>query len=317
VPLDEVDPIPGIRAASRRLVRAWGFLNKSVAGTDMSGSAVHAIIEIGRSGNLTATKLAERLGLEKSTVSRLVSGLIARGELSEAASTQDGRAKLLGLTAQGCETLARIDMTADRQVAGALMQLDPGAQRCVAEGLRTYADALMVNAEMSTLPPEPEIRRGYAPGLIGRAVEMMATRILRDYPFGTGFEPRVAGDMAEFLPRADRPMNGIWYAKAERGIVGTITIDGEDLGDGLAHLRWFVVADGLRGRGLGRELLARALAHCDARGFREVHLWTLKGLDAARRLYDQAGFRLAEEYLGDQWGGDVIEQRLVRSAPVA
>jgi hypothetical protein len=42
-----------------------------------------------------------------------------------------------------------------------------------------------------------------------------------------------------------------------------------------------------------------------------VYLWTFQGLDAARRLYEKHGFRLAEEREGSQWGERVLEQRFV------
>jgi GNAT superfamily N-acetyltransferase len=95
-------------------------------------------------------------------------------------------------------------------------------------------------------------------------------------------------------------------------IIGTVAIDGEDLGAGIAHLRWFIVEDGRRGSGTGRRLLEEAVRFCDRNEFSEIQLWTLKGLDAARRLYEAFGFELAEEYSGDQWGKDVTEQRFIR-----
>jgi ribosomal protein S18 acetylase RimI-like enzyme len=62
-------------------------------------------------------------------------------------------------------------------------------------------------------------------------------------------------------------------------------------------------------------LLSQALAFCDQREFREIHLWTVRGLDAARRLYESHGFQLAEEYLGDQRGSEILQQRFVRQLP--
>ncbi len=120
--------------------------------------------------------------------------------------------------------------------------------------------------------------------------------------------------MAEFVARLDRPMNAIWAAVESGNVIGTIAIDGEDLGGNAAHLRWFIIDDGKRGRGLGKRLLTEAVSFCDQRGFGEIQLWTFKGLDAARRLYEAAGFTLAEEYLGGQWGTEVTEQRFVRRA---
>jgi GNAT superfamily N-acetyltransferase len=77
-----------------------------------------------------------------------------------------------------------------------------------------------------------------------------------------------------------------------------------------------IVENDLRGTGAGRRLLEEALKFIDGRGFPETHLWTFRGLDAARKLYESVGFELAEQWSGSQWGSDVMEQRLVRKRPV-
>ncbi|MEP0233176.1 GNAT family N-acetyltransferase [Roseibium sp.] len=82
----------------------------------------------------------------------------------------------------------------------------------------------------------------------------------------------------------------------------------------MAHLRWFILSKRLRGKGLGNRLLAKALAHCEIQGFDEIHLCPLKGLVAARVLYERNGFSLVDEYEGDQWGRSVTEQKFVRKS---
>jgi GNAT superfamily N-acetyltransferase len=95
-------------------------------------------------------------------------------------------------------------------------------------------------------------------------------------------------------------------------IVGSIAIDGEDLGANVAHLRWFIMDDRARGTGVGRTLLSTALAFADANGFAETPLWTFEGLSAARHLYESQGFACVEEHPGNQWGSEVLEQRFIR-----
>jgi len=94
-----------------------------------------------------------------------------------------------------------------------------------------------------------------------------------------------------------------------------VAIDGDALGPDAAHLRWFIVEEGMRGAGIGAKLLDEAVAFCDAQGFPKIMLWTFQGLDAAHRLYEAHGFVLAEEWVGDQWGTEVVEQRFERSRP--
>jgi GNAT superfamily N-acetyltransferase len=66
---------------------------------------------------------------------------------------------------------------------------------------------------------------------------------------------------------------------------------------------------------LGKRLLNHALQFCDQKSFKETHLWTVKGLDTARAMYEKNGFNLVEEYVGNQWGSEIIEQKLVRYHP--
>jgi GNAT superfamily N-acetyltransferase len=160
-----------------------------------------------------------------------------------------------------------------------------------------------------------EILAGWRPGLLGRIVALHADHYAPAHGFGAAFECTVARGLADFVPRLGRPGNRLWSAADAGGLLGSIAIDGEDLADGSAHLRWFIVADRARGTGLGRRLLAQALAFCDAQGFARTQLWTFDGLHAARRLYEANGFVLAEQWPGTQWGPLVQEQRFVRVRP--
>lgn len=301
--------IDGIRTSSRRLVRELGFMGGPFAGTDLSPSAVHALIEIEADEGMTARTLAGRLRLEKSSVSRMLAKLVAAGDIVERADGTDGRAKRLYLGAAGRRRLAAIHAHARGQVSEALGRLTPERQRVVADGLALYASALgKEDAEVTDIG----IVEGYRPGAIGRITEMQALYYARRSGFGQVFESRVADGLAGFCARLDNDRNGLWLALRGEEIVGSVAMDGEDLGPGIAHLRWFIVGDGVRGGGVGRKLLSAALAFADGKGFAETHLWTVDGLAAARHLYEAHGFACVEEWTGDQWGLSMSEQRFVR-----
>ena len=307
--------VPDLREASRHLVRELGFMNRTLAGTRLTPSAVHAIIEVGTAGELAAKELAEKLILDKSTVSRLLASLTANRQVRELRSKTDGRRKILRLSAKGKKTLQAVNRFAERQVATALERLDERTRREILAGIRKYAEALgrsRKSADVITLPEGLVVEPGYTPTLIGSIVEMHASYYSRLVNFGAAFETQVAAGLADFVARLSGPDNAIWSVRADGAVVGSVAIDGEDLGQQKAHLRWFIVGEPARGTGLGKRLLQAAVAFCDERGFAETHLWTFKGLDAARHLYETQGFRLAEEYSGTQWGAQVREQRFVR-----
>ena len=303
-----------LRAVSRSMVRALGFMGGDFAGTDLSPSAVHALLEIER-GGLSARDLAERLRLEKSSVSRLLRKLVDAGEVLESAGAGDGRVKHLSLSDSGHRRVAAIHAFARAQVAQALERLPSGQDRAVLDGMRLYAGALSASGPLQRSAPEIDIRPGYQTGLIARITQMHALFYARQAGFGQPFESVVATGLAEFCGRLERPANGIWTALRGEQTVGSVAIDGEDLGPGVAHLRWFIVDDSTRGLGAGRRLLQAALDFVDGRGYPETHLWTFSGLLAARRLYEAHGFRCVEERPGSQWGREVLEQRFVRLRP--
>lgn len=317
---DQSDRVESIRAASRLLVRELGFMGSSLAGTELPPSSVHALIEIGRRGGMAAWELCEILLLDKSSVSRLLAKLVRRGEVVAASFGPDARQKRLSLTEQGRTTLAGIHIRARQRVEAALSLLPKERQDAVEQGLSAYAWALSNSrGAMSASLDEPlaEIVAGPCPGALGRIVEMHGAYYARHWCFGSFFEAKVAGGLAEFQSRLDRPANGLWLLVSRGRVVGSVAIDGEDLGDGTAHLRWFIVDPLLKGGGHGRRLLRTALSFADGQGFQKTRLWTFKGLDAARKLYEESGFELVEEFSGAQWGREVTEQVFEREQPEA
>lgn len=156
---------------------------------------------------------------------------------------------------------------------------------------------------------ELEIVKGFPPGALGRIVELHGTYYSRHWGFGVFFEAKMAVDMAELANRYDERRDGLWTVSVAGRVEGAIAIDGRDAPAVAAVLRWYIVSDALRGTGIGRRLLAAAVGFCRERGYPLVSLWTFAGLDAARHLYEQHGFRLAEEQRGSRWGSEVTEQR--------
>jgi DNA-binding MarR family transcriptional regulator/GNAT superfamily N-acetyltransferase len=308
---DDLGMIAQIRDVSRAIVREWGFMGGDFAGTDLSPSTVHALIEIDK-GEVTARELGTRLRLEKSSVSRLLRKLVDSGDVLETPSTDDARSKMLSLSPQGRRQVEAVHDFANAQVAGALKRLLPGQDRTVLDGLRLYTRALQ-GAETVKLPVD--IAQGYRPGIIASVTQMHAHYYAREAGLGQRFESLVASGLADLCDRLDRPQNAIWAALRGDEIVGSISMDGDTMREGIAHLRFFIVGDNARGTGAGRALLSTAIDFADDRGFTETHLSTFKGLSAARHLYESFGFICIEERPGQQWGKEVMEQRFVRKAP--
>jgi GNAT superfamily N-acetyltransferase len=156
--------------------------------------------------------------------------------------------------------------------------------------------------------PEYRLESGYIPGSIGRISELHGTYYHDHWGFGLFFEAKVATDLSEFLKRYDKNSDGIWIATVDGRAEGSVAIDGIHAKNEGAHLRWFIISDALRGKGVGRQLMNRAIDFCRSKGFKKIYLWTFEGLDAARHLYEDVGFKLIKQQRGVKWGPEVNEQ---------
>lgn len=156
------------------------------------------------------------------------------------------------------------------------------------------------------------LHTGYHPGLIGTISARFSQHFHALCGLGAGFEAKVATEMSDFIARLPDPALQVWHARRNEHVVGSLFIDGRNLGQNRAHLRWFILTPQARGQGTGQALMDAAMAHVDAQDFAETQLWTIKGTDAARTLYERHGFHLASEFTGDQWGAPVTEQHFIR-----
>lgn len=305
--------IDEMRAASRHIVRELGFMQKGLAGTELSPSAVHTIIELGYGTVSNASDLGALLHLEKSSVSRLIQKLENDGLIEVVPDPSDKRSRVLSLTQDGQNLLGEVEGFARRQLRSALDELSATDVAQIETGLTLFAKSLGANAERVTdALPEVEVHEGYRSGVIGAVAHLHATFYSQHYGFGAVFERKVATEMSEFMGRIDKPLNTTISTYLGDELLGSVSLDGEDLGEGASHLRWFIVSPKAQGMGIGSLLIGKATAFVDNNTFDRTRLWTFKGLDPARHLYKKHGFTLAHETPGTQWGTEVIEQEFVR-----
>lgn len=307
--------IAKIRESSRLLVREFGFMRKGVAATSLPPSALHTLIEIDLKGPQTAADLCQKLNLEKSSVSRMLKKLIDSGEIKESINPTDARKKQLCLSTKGKQTAEIAHNFAIKQVKSALQGLPAQSIATVMEGLATYSKGLEAQrtGHLANNDTQAQITTGYQAGAIGHISALFARYFSRHYDFGQYFEKKVATELAEFTDRLDHPKNQLWLVTNNQQIMGSLAIDGEHFEqDNIAHLRWFILDNSLTGQGLGKRLLESAIVFCQAQAFREIHLWTVKGLDASSHLYERYDFPIEEEFVDKQWGTQVIEQKRVK-----
>lgn len=125
-----------------RFVRNFGLHqpDHTPCGQPLPVSEAHALAEIARDGRLRQVELVRRLRLEKSTVSRLVANLAARGWLHRSIPSDDGRGVLLELTDAGV-TAAAVQADARRaRLSGLLSRIPDERRAAVVQALQTLAE---------------------------------------------------------------------------------------------------------------------------------------------------------------------------------
>jgi GNAT superfamily N-acetyltransferase len=153
----------------------------------------------------------------------------------------------------------------------------------------------------------PAVISDYVPGAIGWVVAEHGRYYAREWNLPAAFECRVAAELAALYDRHDE-RDGFWVARSGTELAGAIAIDGA--GDAQwARLRFFILSDAHRGKGVGNALMRAAMDFCRRAGHRNLYLTTFAGLDAARHLYEKFGFRLVSEHADSTWGQPLLEQR--------
>jgi len=142
-------------------------------------------------------------------------------------------------------------------------------------------------------------------GDIGSIIKIHGEYYHRHYGFDSTFEPYVAIPLAEFVRRQD-PDERIWIVEQNSTLKGSIAITKYD--EDTAQLRWYFLDPGLRGLGIGKELIVSALTFAKQKEYKRIILWTVDLLDRALSLYEKNGFTLTEEKKHKIWGRDLTEQ---------
>ncbi len=342
VPSGSPEPLSGLiqplREASRKLVREWGFLQPTFAGSAMSPAEVHCLIEIGDRGVRDSNNLCTELKVSREQLKHIISDLTASGHITtDDASNGHEPGAAYRLTPLGSETLLAINTFAQDQVTKALATAPPDAAGDIINSFLLYASALErarladgVSTPDETRPSSPEwqpiapskptltISPGYRNGILARTLEMHMAYYPAITGWGREFEFGLGSELADILRRLDNPVNQVWAAVKTapaqdlgsppvESIVGVIYVDGEQKGrPDVARIRAFIVDGSARGLGAGKMLLSEAMAFIRKKGFRECFLITMRCLTAARRLYESEGFRIISEEETVEFGRNVI-----------
>jgi len=117
---------------------------------DVSVSQCYALETLVAGGPMRLNELAGRLYLDKSTASRVVDGLVAKGAVERTRHPEDGRAVLLAVTPAGRALFERIEADLLAEVRAVLVELDPEVRRATIRLIQQLVRAAEGRVEVSS-----------------------------------------------------------------------------------------------------------------------------------------------------------------------
>jgi len=116
---------------------------------DVSVSQCYALETLAQAGPLRLHELAGRLYLDKSTASRVIDGVVAKGYAERSRDPQDGRAVQIDLTPAGRALYGRIEADLLAEVRLVVADLDPAVREAMTHALGQLVRSARSRVEVS------------------------------------------------------------------------------------------------------------------------------------------------------------------------
>lgn len=294
--------IEAVRRFNRFYTKEIGVLRDGLLDSPFSLVEVRVLYELAHRKDPTASELARDLGLDAGYLSRILRDFKQRGLIARRPSELDGRRSHLSLTKKGQRTFAPLDARAREEVGAVLSKLTAVDQNRLVESLQTI-EKLLGSQPGSKVP---YIIRSHQHGDMGWVVHRHGALYAQEYGWDEQFEALVAEIVTKFIRNYDPKREHCWIAERDGEIVGSVFLVKRSKTVG--QLRLLLVEPQARGLGIGARLVDECLRFARRVRYRKVTLWTNDVLNAARHIYEKAGFQLVHEAAHHSFGHDLVEQ---------
>lgn len=306
-----------LRHGARSVVRELGLLNDAYFEIGVTLAERHLLIELTTCTGPTMGEIAERLLLDKSTVSRLIAKAIKKGYVKCSSDEKDKRKRFLYLTELGKTTLHRFEPIAFNQTKEALLTLTAEEIELVHQGVSLYAKGLknsrLQNKELvlseeqveKSNPKNPlknllEIHKqlaqqGFTLTPCSREDENCLYEIFRDVvDSGTQF-PYECNSVQEFYRQFFAPTSHVYVCHSStKEVIGGFYVRPNFSGrsNHIANAAYMLKSP-YRGRGIGTLLINASLEIARDFGFQSMQFnMVLSQNIAAVKLYQKLGFNI-------------------------
>ncbi|HEX8924307.1 MAG TPA: helix-turn-helix domain-containing GNAT family N-acetyltransferase [Terriglobales bacterium] len=274
--------IAAIREFNRFYTARLGILRKRHLDGEFALTEARILYEIGAHPGTTASVLRATLELDAGYISRLLSSLTKRKFVRQASSKQDGRERLLTLTAAGERAVARLNEQSTMQIHSLLANVNATGRDALVDSvtkIRTILggqhkpDVHIVRLSEASDDLHAIVQEYYA------AVQV----VVRDKP----------GSLQKII---DTPASGIWLAYMGDEMVGCVVLRKMATIPRAGECKRLYVKPSARGHRIGDQLLDAMEAFARDQKLKWIYLDSHDGLKTAIALYERRGYERCERY---------------------
>lgn len=298
----EPTTIDAVRRFNRFYTRLVGALDEGHLESDYSLAEVRVLYELAHRDGPTASEMGRDLRLDAGYLSRILRRFRQAGLVARDPSATDARRSHLRLTAAGRDAAAELEARARDDVGARIAALPPADQR------RLLAAMSTIESLLGAAPDAPVVLRAPRPGDLGWVIARNGALYAEEYGWDASYEALVARIVADFAADHDPARERCWIAERAGTNVGCVFCVRHPERAGVAKLRVLLVEPSARGLGVGARLVDACVRFARDAGYHTVTLWTNSVLVSARRIYEAAGFRLADETRHHSFGQDLVGQ---------
>ncbi len=291
-----VSDIEVVRRFNRTVTQRIGALNEEYLARQRPMGASRVLWEISE-GGVDVRALRRRLELDSGYLSRLLRKLEIEGLVTVNAASQDGRVRLIRLTAEGEAERAVLDSHSNDLARSLLASLDSSRQQQLIAAMATV-ERLLVAGLVTVSVQDPETAD--AEFCLGEYFAELNKR------FDSGFDPA-----ASISAAADelRPPHGLLLvARLRSEPVGCGALKWH--GNAPTEIKRMWIAESTRGLGLGRRILVELEAQATRMGATTVRLETNRALNEAIVLYRSSGYHEVDPFNDEPYANHWFEKHL-------
>ena len=285
-----------MRRFNRFYTRQIGLLDEGLLNSPFSLTQVRTLYELAQGEQTTAVELCQNLGLDAGYLSRILAGFEKSGLIAKEDSPQDGRQTLLRLTKKGHKVFEPLNARSNEQVNGLIGKLAPAKQVDLIRAMGTIESVLSGGSER----PASYLLRQHRPGDMGWVVHRHGCCTGRSTGT-TSVSRRWWRESRRSLSKNSIPSGSAAGSPKKMGRTPELCFLVKKSAT-VAKLRLLLVEPSARGLGIGKRLVQECVRFGREAGYKKIMLWTQSELTAARRIYQNAGFKLIAEEKHESWG---------------